>query len=191
MKIALALLILPLAAFFIGCESTSGNSNSQGKVVSEPSGTAPSRSWPTAKIETGHSSTVNVLGQSGGYIIASKSGHPAKDDPHVLQATRKAQENPATPQDAKRAMTGDLNNDGFITLDEVVAMKQAGFDDKKIISLLESTDQVFNLTSEQEKFLRDRGVSQEVLSQAGKMNRVGGIKSSQSSLPSYPAGLSQ
>jgi hypothetical protein len=43
---------------------------------------------------------------------------------------RRAQAHPARPQDALKAPTADLNGHGFVTMDEVVAMKRTGFSDR-------------------------------------------------------------
>ncbi|MFN7139114.1 MAG: hypothetical protein ACK4UN_07240, partial [Limisphaerales bacterium] len=73
--------------------------------------------------------------------------------------------------DARRATTADLNNDGFVTLDEVVAMQQAGFTDQELLRRLRMTDQIFELTAEQQQYLRDRGVSANVVNQMAAINR--------------------
>ncbi|HZV34671.1 MAG TPA: hypothetical protein VFB72_08880 [Verrucomicrobiae bacterium] len=64
-----------------------------------------------------------------------------------------------------RTNTADLNGDGFVTLDEVVAMKQAGLTDDQMIARLRATGQVFELTPQQENYLRSQGVSSFVINQ--------------------------
>ncbi|MGN6386139.1 MAG: hypothetical protein ACTHMT_07855, partial [Verrucomicrobiota bacterium] len=59
----------------------------------------------------------------------------------------------------------------FVTLDEVVAMKNAGLDDTQMIDRLKATKQVFNLSDEQKKYLTDRGVSQSVVDQMATLNQ--------------------
>ncbi|MDB6026833.1 MAG: hypothetical protein JWM68_3056 [Verrucomicrobiales bacterium] len=181
MKILMkTLLILPLISFLVGCESLPGTRNQQGAVIGGAAGAATG-----AAVAGGHRGVGaligGALGAVGGYVVASKTGNRSSDDPTVTQAARKAQENPATAQDARRAMSADVNNDGFVTLDEVVAMKQAGFSDQQMISRLQATDQIFQLTAEQQQFLRDRGVSQNVISQMSQMNRADGASTT------YPA----
>ena len=171
------LVILPLTISFVACESLPGTRNQQGAVIGGAAGAAAG-----AAVTEHHGTGALIggaLGALGGYVIASKTGDHSAENPGTTQAARKAQENPATVQDANRAMTADLNNDGFVTLDEVVAMKQAGFNDQQMISRLQATDQVFQLTAEQEQFLRDRGVSQSVISQMKQMNRAGTTTSPQ------------
>ncbi len=167
-----ALVIVPVITFLVACQNMPGTRNQQGAVIGGAAGAATGAA--VAKDNRGVGALIGgALGALGGYVIASKTGTQSHDDPNVTQATRKAQENPATVQDATRAMTADLNNDGFVTLDEVVAMKQAGFSDQQMISRLQATDQVFQLTAEQQQFLRDRGVSQNVIAQMQQMNRAG------------------
>jgi hypothetical protein len=79
------------------------------------------------------------------------------------QAAEKAKANPATPADVKNSNTADLNDDGFVTLDEVAAMEKAGLSDKEQIRRLERTQQYFQLTKEQQDYLRRQGVSDEVI----------------------------
>jgi hypothetical protein len=74
-------------------------------------------------------------------------------------------------EQARTATTADLNNDGFVTLDEVVAMKQAGLTDSEMIERLRATRQVFQLTDEQRRYLADRGVSSVVVDQMVAMNQ--------------------
>jgi hypothetical protein len=57
----------------------------------------------------------------------------------------------------------DLNDDGFVTLDEVVAMKDAGLSDKEMIKRLQRTQQYFELSDEQVKYLRDHNVDDKVV----------------------------
>jgi len=69
------------------------------------------------------------------------------------------------------APTADLNGDGFVTMDEVVAMKQAGFSDQQILDKMRSTGQVFELSPDQQNYLRTNGVSQSVIDQIPQLNR--------------------
>jgi hypothetical protein len=59
-----------------------------------------------------------------------------------------------------------------VTLDEVVAMDQAGFSDEKILERLRATGQVFELTEEHKKYLTDRGVSRHVVDQMPLLNQT-------------------
>ncbi len=77
-----------------------------------------------------------------------------------------------TAQEAKTATTGDVNNDGFVTLDEVIALDQANLTDDQIIERLRATNQVFDLTEEQRRYLLDRGVSQGVIDRLATLNQT-------------------
>ena len=50
-------------------------------------------------------------------------------------------------------------------------MKQAGLSDSEMLSRMRATGQIFELSSDQEKYLRDRGVSQNVISQMESLNQ--------------------
>ncbi len=85
----------------------------------------------------------------------------------ALAASARAERSPAKADDVTKAAstptTADLNGDGFVTLDEVVAMKRAGLSTQTMIDRLRGTDQVFELADWQEKYLRDRGVDVAVI----------------------------
>ncbi len=68
------------------------------------------------------------------------------------------------------ADTADLNDDGFVTMDEVIAMDQAGLSDREMLARLEATDQVFELTDTQEQYLINQGVSPYVVSEMQTLN---------------------
>ncbi len=79
-----------------------------------------------------------------------------------MTAARNAEQSPARPLNARDATTADLNGDGFLTLDEVLAMSRAGLSDQEIISRIRGTGFVLHMTPEQERYLTDRGVSGQV-----------------------------
>jgi hypothetical protein len=113
-----------------------------------------------------------ALGAGGGYIIGANSDRIlGRDRESAERASRRAQTSPATVQDARTATTADLNNDGFVTMDEVVALERSGLTDQQMIARLEQTGQVFELTPEQEDYLRSNGVSNNVISQMDDLNR--------------------
>jgi hypothetical protein len=113
------------------------------------------------------------VGAAGGYVIgANKDKITGDNDDEVEAAVVKAQEAPATPQEARTATTADINSDGFVTLDELVALEQANLTDEEIIQRLRATDQVFKLTEEQRRYLLDRGVSQNVIDQLATLNQT-------------------
>lgn len=114
-----------------------------------------------------------ALGAAGGYLIGANKenllGHDDREE--ARQAVMEASRNPATAEDVGNSSTADLNSDGFVTMDEVVAMDKAGLSDKEIIDRLEATGQVFALNSEQKDRLLKAGVSPEVVSAMGNINQ--------------------
>jgi MFS family permease len=66
---------------------------------------------------------------------------------------------PATPEQALAARTADLNGDGIVGLDELLAMHQAGFTEAEILERLEATEFIFEVNPAQEEFLISCGVS--------------------------------
>jgi hypothetical protein len=113
-----------------------------------------------------------ALGAGGGYLIGAQMEKVKDNDSDAaVQAARNGEQNPATPEQARSASTADVNSDGFVTLDEVIAMKKAGFSDEEMIRRLRATNQIFELTTQQEQTLRDNGVSQYVINQMREINR--------------------
>jgi uncharacterized membrane protein len=113
-----------------------------------------------------------VLGAGGGYLIGAamnKNDREHKDE--AIKASDRDRENPPTTDDVRRSRTADLNNDGYVTLNEVVAMRKADLSDDEMINRLQDTGQVFSLSSEQENYLRDRGVSDTVIRAMRTMNQ--------------------
>jgi len=106
----------------------------------------------------------DALGPTGGNIIAAT---PEKFEKHMgqeaLAANSRADGNPARPVDVRDAETADLNDDGYVTLDEVIALKQAGLTDTQIMNRLRATPQVYSLTPHQADYLTDRGISHAVV----------------------------
>ncbi|MDQ6630214.1 MAG: glycine zipper domain-containing protein [Verrucomicrobiota bacterium] len=161
----------PLLVALTGCESLPGERKQQGAVIGGAAGAATG-----AAVAKNHRALGAVLGgllgAGGGYVIAAKTDKVKNQDQEAAAgAMHKAKENPATAEDARKAMTADLNNDGFVTLDEVVAMKSASLSDEQMIERMKATDQIFELTADQEKYLRDHGVSQEVVTQMAQINK--------------------
>jgi uncharacterized protein YcfJ len=158
-----SLLIAPLA----GCETTSasGNKKTAGAVIGGLGG-----ALAGALIGKKNRAVGGLIGAAagaaGGYLIGSKMDKDKdknKTTADARKAAQKAQTQPATPADVKDATTADLNNDGFVTLDEVVAMKDAGLGDKEMIKRLQRTQQYFQLSDDQVNYLRDRGVDEKVV----------------------------
>jgi hypothetical protein len=155
-------------ASLAGCESLPGNKKEQGAVIGGAGGAAAGAAIGGKDHRLGGAVIGGILGAGGGYLVGAKMDDKDKNDTSAKRqeaeaAAQKAKANPATAEDARNASTADLNNDGFVTLDEVAAMKKAGLSDKEQIRRLERTQQYFELTSAQQDYLRQQGVSDEVI----------------------------
>jgi hypothetical protein len=114
-----------------------------------------------------------AAGAGGGYLIGATIENADSDDDDkrkAEEAAREAVEDPATPEQAKNAATADINEDGFVTLDEVAALEKAGLTDDEMVERLRLTGQVFELTEEQEEYLVQRGVSRWVIAEMESIN---------------------
>lgn len=116
------------------------------------------------------------LGAGGGFLIGADldkldAADKAQAKAEAVRASQRAEKNPARPDAVDRSPTADLNKDGFVTLDEVVAMRQANVNDQQILERLQLTGDVFELTEYQQDYLRTRGVSDAVLRQIPALNR--------------------
>ena len=168
-----ALALSPLA----GCENLPGDEKSQGAVIGGLAGAG------AGALVGGEDNRLlgaligGALGAGGGYLIGTqvdKTRDEKNRDKHredAIKASQRAEQSPAKVEDVDRARTADLNDDGFVTLDEVVAMQKANLSDREMIDRLERTDQVFELTDFQKDYLRTRGVSDNVIREMVDMNQ--------------------
>jgi hypothetical protein len=168
-----SLLVVGLSAIsLVGCKDLPGSKGTQGAVIGGAGGATVG-----ALVGGEHHRLLGALvggavGAGGGYLIGANSDHiTGHNHSGAEKAARSAQEHPATAQDAARASTADLNGDGFVTMDEVAAMRDAGLSDAQMLQRLQATGQVFELTPEQRQFLLNRGVSQYVVDQMPNLNR--------------------
>jgi hypothetical protein len=108
-------------------------------------------------------------GPACGWLIATTRENLNRHQIDLAEkANSLAEQQPATPSDVPKSDTADLNHDGFVTLDEIVAMKRAGLNDEQILDRIRRTDQVFNVTDHQKQYLRDRGISDRIVSAMGQ-----------------------
>ena len=157
----------------VGCSSLPGNDQQQGAVIGGATGAAVGAAVSKENRALG-AVIGGAVGAAGGYVIGkNKDKITGKDDDdnEIERAAEKAQTAPATPEQARTATSADVNSDGFVTLDEVVALEQAQLSDEEILSRLRATDQVFDLTEEQRRYLLDKGVSQNVVDQLATLNQ--------------------
>lgn len=166
-----SLIMVPVIVTLTACQELPGERRTQGAVIGGAAGAAAGAAVAKENRLLG-ALIGGALGAGGGYVIAAQTDKiETQDRDAAVQAARKAQENPATPADARQALTADLNMDGFVTLDEVVAMEQAGLSDQEMLSRMRQTDQIFELTEEHRQYLRQRGVSNTVISQMEGINQ--------------------
>lgn len=156
--------LAPLA----GCESLPGGEKEQGAVIGGAGGAAAGAAIGGEDNRLAGALIGGILGAGGGYLIGAKmedkdSEDAAEKRQEAQAAAQKAKENPATAEDVRVTNTADLNDDGFVTLDEVAAMEKAGLADREQIRRLERTQQYFQLTNEQQEYLREQGVSDDVI----------------------------
>jgi hypothetical protein len=114
-----------------------------------------------------------ALGREGGFLIGMQ---PEKADSkyhdEALLAAHNAEVHPATSSDVKNSDSADLNDDGFVTMDELVAMRDAGLNNDELIRRLKKTNQIFELTRHQKSFLLDDAISEKVIDAMPGLNRA-------------------
>lgn len=154
-----------------GCANLPGGSKAQGTAIGAAGGLAAGALIDRKK--RGRGALIGgLVGAGGGYLIGSALKNKDKTDSQAAdEAGRRARENPASSSEVTRTSSADLNDDGFVTMDEVVALQKAGLSDEDMIDRLRRTDQVFELTGQQERYLADRGVSKRVIDRMLEMNR--------------------
>jgi hypothetical protein len=115
------------------------------------------------------------LGFGGGYLVGvspdklDEPSRPAHREA-ALRANDRAERSPADAEDVAGAATADVNADGFVTVDEIVAMEGAALSDDEEIARLRATGHLFELSPQQERYLEDRGVSLGVVKEIRRMN---------------------
>jgi len=173
----LTTLVLTLALLLglaVGCDSLPGNKKTQGAVIGGAGGAAAGAVLSKNNRLLG-ALIGGALGAGGGYLIGAqveKADDPDDRD-EAIRASKEAEANPATAEQVKDAANADINRNGYVTLDEVIAMERAGLSDDEMIRRLRLTNQIFELTTEQENRLRNEGVSNGVLTAMWDMNRAG------------------
>jgi hypothetical protein len=156
----------------LGCAELPGTRGQQGAVIGGAVGTAAGAAVHEDNRLLG-ALIGGALGAGGGYLIGARTDwfdDPRGDD-HARDAIRDAQASPATVEDVRRSMTADLDADGFVTVDELVAMERAGLSDDEILSRLRATGQIFDLSRSQADALRDAGLSERVIAGMQQINR--------------------
>ena len=144
-----------------GCQSLPGGEKEQGAVIGGLSGAAAGAVIGGEDNRAVGALIGGLLGAGGGYLIGAQVENKNEEDARA--AAERARERPASELDVRDSRTADLNEDGFVSIDEVVALEQSNLGDRAIIDRLRATNQIFRLTREQENHLLDRGVSRNVI----------------------------
>lgn len=154
-----------------GCSNLPGDKKTQGAVIGGVGGAA------AGAVIGGHGGRLiggllgGALGAGGGYLIGSQlEKGDAKERDKAIESGKRAETHPVTAAEARAASTADVNGDGYVTMDEVVAMRNAGFSDSEMIDRLQRTGMFFELTPQQQNYLRDNGVGQRVIDEMQTMN---------------------
>jgi hypothetical protein len=156
---------------FNGCKHAPQNPGSQGAAKGGVGGTAAGTATSEERNQLVSPLLGGSLGAGADYIVGANVDRIlARDYTAATQATEKAKNQPATPQDVRNSNTADLNHDGFVTMDEVAAMMSAGLTDQQMLKRLRASDQIFELTAQQEQYFRDHGIDQYVISQMEYIN---------------------
>lgn len=171
-KLNAAAIAAVLAVSTVGCENLPGSDEAQGATIGGLGGAAAGAIIGGEDHRLAGALIGAALGAGGGYVIGANADRiSGKDRSAAERAARTAQTRPATAQEAVNAATADLNNDGFVTMDEVVAMDNAGLSNDQMLEKLRATGQVFELTAEQRSYLQTHGVSEAVIREMPELNR--------------------
>jgi len=106
-------------------------------------------------------------GALGGAIVGAAKD---RNDEQRAAANAASERSPALASAVVSGGNADLNDDGFVTTDEIIAMHKAGLSDQDIIARARSTQQIFQLSPEQERKLADAGVHPQVVTQLRTLN---------------------
>lgn len=109
----------------------------------------------------------------GGYLVGAAPDRldgEDRDRRFARRAVQRARENPATAEQARAAPAADLNQDGFITTDELIAQAQIGLTEEQLRRRLEATGYVFELSPNQQDYLLAHGVDRTTVARLPRLN---------------------
>lgn len=113
-----------------------------------------------------------VLGAAAGYVIgAETSWFGDGKDQQFDRAVNEARSDPATVQDVYGSNDADLNNDGLVTQDELIALSNSNLSTDAVIQRLKATNQMFYVSYAQRQALLDAGVSPQIVYDLEEINR--------------------
>lgn len=175
MKYIQSALMLIATFAMLGCEQMPGTREQQTTAAGTAAGAAAGAVLADDDNQLLGTLLGGAAGAGGGYLIGAETGWFEEDEAETSaqaqQAARNAQRDPVTEQQALEADTADINDDGFVTMDELIAMEDAGLDDQRILERLRETDAVFDLNQEQADRLVTAGLSPDVVSELETINR--------------------
>jgi hypothetical protein len=159
--------ILSAFAGLNGCESNTGRGAAAGGAGGAITGGAAAGAAAGAPAAGVGAVAGAAIGATAGAILGS-----AKDrtEEQRARATAMSQRNPALASAVVSGGNADLNDDGFVTTDEIIAMHKAGLSDQEIIARSRSTQQIFQLSTDQERYLVESGVRPSVVMQLRTLN---------------------
>lgn len=166
---ALSLALAVPFATLGGCAQAPGDEPEQGAVIGGLAGAAAGAAVAGDEDRLAGALIGAVLGAGGGYLIGQQVDK--KNEQEAREAAEKARANPASADAARQARTADVDNNGFVTVDEVIAMEQAGMTDEEMLEKLRATDQVFELGNAERDQLAQAGVSDNVIQRMPELNR--------------------
>jgi hypothetical protein len=152
--------ILSASLALTGCESNAGRGAAVGGSGGAVTGGAAAGAAAGAPAAGVGAAVGAGVGAVAGAIIGSAKD---RNDEQRARAEEMSQSSPALASAVISGGNGDLNNDGFVTTDEIIAMHNAGLSDDEIIVRSRATQQIFKLSSEQEKRLLEAGVRPKVV----------------------------
>ena len=126
-------------------------------------GTSPSRA-PGSQPSDVAALADRAGGPAGGFIVGAvgTASHADAFD-RARHANDQAEQHPAQVAEVFAHVIADLNGDGFITVDEITAMKRAGLTEQQLLDRLRQSKAVFSATPRQQLYLRDRGIPESVV----------------------------
>jgi hypothetical protein len=172
-RLATFVLFGTLVTALTSCESLPGSRNQQSTAIGGVAGAAAGALIGGEGNRIAGALIGGALGAGAGYLIGAQTDWFESDDGdrEARRAIENARSDPATVADVADARTADLNSDGFVTFDELVAMDQAGLSDSEMLARLRATDQIFELSEDQREALLDAGISPRVVAEMPRINQ--------------------
>lgn len=161
-----------MVAFLAGCAQLPYDRTTQTTVGGAAAGAAAGAILAGDEDEMLGTLLGGVLGAAAGYVIGARTdwfGDGNEDE--FNQTVSEARADPATVADVRGSYDADLNNDGLVTRDELIALSNAGLSPDEIIDRLQATNQVFHVTEEQRQQLLAASVDPQVVYELEEINR--------------------